>query len=140
MIDMFLNFLFPNVCGICGTKNEFGICKKCYKKLKFNIVIKEEYGLNYDEVIYFFKYIDVRNLILNYKFYNKFYFYNMFANIILKNKKICKKLKFYDIMIPVPMDKKNKKKRGYNQTELIASFLSRNLKICYNSKALVKVK
>lgn len=34
----------------------------------------------------------------------------------------------YDIIIPVPLNKSRKKERGYNQTELIAKEISKNIK------------
>lgn len=36
-------------------------------------------------------------------------------------------LKSYDIIIPVPIHKKRRKERGYNQTELIAKEISKNI-------------
>ena len=50
-------------------------------------------------------------------------------------------MKNYDIIIPVPISIKRKKKRGYNQSELIAKQLAkqmRNLK--YIPKVLYKIK
>ena len=55
--------------------------------------------------------------------------YNTFAKIILKNEKICGLLKKYDIIIPVPIHKKRKSLRGYNQSELIAKKLSDEFKM-----------
>ena len=47
---------------------------------------------------------------------------------IINNKKIYDFLKSYDIIIPVPLNKSRKKERGYNQTELIAKEISKNIK------------
>jgi ComF family protein len=110
------------------------------EKLKINIIYRKVYNKYYDEMIYLFKYKDVRNLILKYKFNNKAFLSNTFSKIILKNKNLCRNLKFYDIIIPVPMYKIKKQKRGYNQTELITKKIAKNLGIYEDSKVLLKIK
>lgn len=140
MIDMLLNFLFPPVCGICGKRDENWVCENCYNKLKINVNYNKPINKFYDEQIYLFKYKDIRNLILRYKFNNQSYLNNTFANIILKNKKLCRKIKIYDIIIPVPMFHKKKKNRGYNQTELITSKIAKCLGIYTNNNILIKSK
>lgn len=140
MINMLLNFLFPSVCGICGKVGKEWICEKCLEKLKINIIYRKVYNKYYDEMIYLFSYKDVRKLILKYKFNNQAFLSNMFSQIILKNKKLCRNLKFYDIIIPVPMYKIKKQKRGYNQTELITKKIAKNLELQEDSKVLLKIK
>lgn len=153
MLDFVLNFLFPPVCGICGKLDKNWICPKCkirlerYEKIElikskkiinkmFNFLNEKIY---FDEFLYCFEYKKlVRNLILKYKFSDCGYLSNLFANVILNNKKINEIFKSYDIMIPVPMNKLKKKKRGYNQTELIAKCFKDYIKI--DSKTLVKIR
>ena len=60
--------------------------------------------------------------------------------IIKKNKKICLFLKKYDIIIPVPISKKRKKERGYNQSALLAREIAKQLNIGYNDTSLIKIK
>ncbi len=140
MLDLLLNFLFPPICGICGKKDNNWICDECYNKLKINIIYQKEFHKYYDESVYFFIYKDIRNIILKYKFGNESYLSNTFLNIFLKNKKFCRNLKFYDIIIPVPMHIKKKKKRGYNQTELITNKLAKKLGINTSLDVLYKIK
>ncbi len=153
MLDFVLNFLFPPVCGICGKLDKNWICPKCkirlerYEKIelikskkiinrKFNFLNENIY---FDEFLYCFEYKKlVRNLILKYKFSDCGYLSNLFANVILNNKKINEIIKSYDIMIPVPMNKIKKKIRGYNQTELIAKHFKDYIKI--DSKTLLKIR
>ncbi len=59
---------------------------------------------------------------------------------MLKNKKFFSILKSYDTIIPVPISKKRRKERGYNQSELIAKEIAKNLGIEYNTDCLFKVK
>lgn len=122
------------------------LCKKCELKLKkyeiaeiINYSCNSKY--NFDYAIFLFRYESiVRETIIKYKFNEQSYLYKTFAEIILNNYKICSFLKKYDIIIPVPLyiDKFNK--RGYNQTELIARVLARELRIKIDTKILKKVK
>ena len=47
---------------------------------------------------------------------------------MLKNKKVCRFFKNYDIIIPVPIHKNRKLERGYNQSALLAKELASNFK------------
>ena len=142
MINL-LELIYPNVCGFCNKicKNE--LCNRCKNKIKkyeINIIIKPQ-NRYFEELISIFKYEGIiREKIIQYKFGDRAYMNNTFAKIILKNEKICGLLKKYDIIIPVPIHKKRKAQRGYNQTQLIANKISKylNIKLCNN--VLVKNK
>lgn len=175
MLDFVLNFLFPPVCGICGKLDKNWICPKCRKRLekyeKFELIKSkkiinnlfnfQEEKIYFDEFLYCFEYKSlIRNLILKYKFSDCGYLSNLFANVIFNNEIINEIFKCYDIMIPVPMNKKKKKVRGYNQTELITNCLEKKLnsiqrlgtdknkcthkfnnsKIKFNNTCLIKIK
>lgn len=140
MIEKLLDFFYPPMCGICGKLEKEWICENCLKKLSVDIIQRKEYNKFYDEQIYLFKYKDIRNLILRYKFNGQAYLNNTFSSIILKNKNLCRKLKFYDIIIPVPMFNKKKRNRGYNQTELITNKISKKLNIETSNNILIKIK
>ncbi len=58
---------------------------------------------------------------------------------MLKNKKVCRFLESYDIIIPVPIHKNRKLERGYNQSALIAKKIASNLNnIQYIEDVLLK--
>lgn len=121
------------------------MCTDCGKQIEKIALSKlEKYNLDagISEFMYVFKYDGiVRKLIINYKFNDCAYLYKTFAKIILDNKKICDFIKSYDIIIPVPIHRKRKLLRGYNQTELIAKALAKTLEnVTYNTKALIKTK
>lgn len=179
MLDFVLNFLFPPICGICGKLDRNWICQKCKKRIekyeKFKLIqgkdkinrlfnFKNE-KIYFDEFLYCFEYKGlIRNLILKYKFSDCGYLSNLFANVILNNKKINEIFESYDIIIPVPMDKMKKQIRGYNQTELITKVIEKSInlkeknskkifceteksnykntdsKIIINNKCLIKIK
>ena len=140
--DKALNFLFPNKCRICFKKGNYEICENCIKRIRHYEDINITYfnNRNLDSLIYFFRYEGyIRKLVLEFKFFNKFYLGKVFSKIILKNKKLCGNLKFYDIIIPVPMHKTKKLERGYNQTEILAKDLAQNLGILYDKNILIKI-
>jgi len=132
MFEAILNLLYPNVCGICGKICKESICEKCELKL-------QEYEINNIGV---FRYEGIiRKKIIEYKFGDKAYLYKTFAKIILKNEKICGFLRNYDIIIPVPLSKKKKQARGYNQTELVAREIAKNItNLKLETNILVKTK
>lgn len=142
MINYILELLYPTKCGICGRICKEGICKKCEIKLKkyeINLIIKN--NSYYRESMHLYRYEGIiRKAIIDYKFNNKPYLYKMFSKMILNNKKICGFLKKYDIIIPVPIHKKRKITRGYNQTELIAKEIAKNTNLVFEKNALKKQK
>ena len=120
---MILDFIYPPVCGFCGKINKELLCKKCENKLlkQQSIAIEKFEECDFQEQIYFFPYEGfIRKAILQYKFRSKAYLYKSFVKFMIKNENFMEFLKSYDIIIPVPISKKRKKKRGYNQSLLIA--------------------
>ena len=129
-INSALDYFFPPICGMCEEINENYICNNCYENIKKikKCVINEYNNRNFSKHLYIFRYEGIiRNKIIEYKFEDKGYLYKMFAKIILSDKKTCNFIKKYDVIIPVPISKKRKKKRGYNQSELVANELAQKL-------------
>ena len=144
-MDKILDFIYPQVCGICGKLDEKSLCKRCESYLKkcFNLQIDDYSNLEtyYNKHIYFFTYEEnIRKLIINYKFNEKAYLYKTFVNFLLKQEKVLNIIKSYDIILPVPISKKRYKQRGYNQTELIARELSKDTKVQLITNCLYKQK
>ena len=144
MLDRIINLFFPNVCGICNKICKEPLCAKCKKELNKMKECKKHIYLtkNYTTHMYIFSYKDIiRKSIVNYKFNEQAYKYKSFANFILNNKKICRYLRKYDIIIPVPISKKRNRQRGYNQSELILKEVAKNMKdIRVLTNVLYKVK
>jgi len=143
IVDYILNLIYPPVCGFCGEICKESLCKKCEIKIKeyeINSIrkVKDKY---FDEICCVFKYEnDIRDTIIKYKFQNKAYLYKTFSKIILKNEKICGFFKKYDIIIPVPISKKRKQKRGYNQSSIIAKEIAIFTHLKSETKCLIKQK
>ena len=95
----------------------------------------------FDEHIYMFKYEGaIRRIILQYKFQEKSYLYKTIVNFLLKNKKMFEIIKTYDTIVPVPISKKRKRTRGYNQSYLIAKDIANIVGIKLENRVLFKIK
>ena len=145
IFENILNLIYPPKCGICGKLNETFLCDKCYKILendaKFSIEKFEKLENEFDEHIYMFKYEGViRRIILQYKFQEKSYLYKTIVNFLLKTKKMFEIIKTYDTIVPVPISRKRKKTRGYNQSYLIAKDLANIIGIKLENRVLFKTK
>ena len=143
IIDKILNLIYPPVCGFCNNICKENLCKKCeirIKEYEIDLIrkVKDKY---FDELLCLFKYEDIiRSTLIKYKFKNKAYLYKTFSKIILKNEKICGFLKNYDIIIPVPISKKRKYRRGYNQSYLIAKEIAKGIDLNCRNKCIIKQK
>lgn len=156
-IEKLLYFIYPPKCGICGKINKNYICNNCYKNMyvKFKGQCQKIVGVGFhpdpcinsyknryfNKHIYLFKYNGIiREKIIEYKFRDKAYLKDFFTQIIIKNKKICRFFKNYDIIIPIPIHKKRLRQRGYNQTELLAREIVKKLELKTLKNALIKYK
>ena len=112
IMENILNFIYPNVCGICGEIAKDDICNKCKVKIKTWKRNKKHIYLTkyFTTHLYLFDYQNViRERILQYKFQEKTYLCRSFTKNIVNDKKICGFLQNYDIIIPVPISKKRKR-------------------------------
>ena len=140
ILNQIINLIYPPVCAFCGKIDNDFLCENCKENIeKIEKVCQDKYkSKEFDEHIYMFKYTDIREKILAYKFDDKAYYYKTFVNVLLNNKKMCEILKSYDIIIPVPIHNKRRKERGYNQTELIAKELAKNINGLEYTDILIK--
>lgn len=146
MLDILLDLIYPPVCGVCGRLDKNSLCNKCKiqlnKEAAFNIEKNgKDINIFFNEHMYIFMYCGtIRSVLLNYKFNDNAYLYKTLTNFLLKNQKFVKKIKSYDIIIPVPLSKNRRKERGYNQSELIAKEISLKTQIKMDKTCLKKIK
>ncbi len=140
MIEKFLDLIFPKLCLNCKKQGEGYICSSCFKYLNLDFNIKKIKNRPYELLVYLSRYeSDMRTKMLKFKFGDSPYIAEYFIEILVKNDKIIKLLKEFDLIIPVPMFIKKKLSRGYNQTELLAKNLSKNIEIPYDISILKRV-
>ena len=130
IINKILKLVYPTKCVNCKRISNKYICKKCIIKLGIKLEShRDKYdNKNYETHIYLFKYSEwIREKIIKYKFRNSTYLYRFFSECILEIYKKDNFLEKYDYIIPIPISKKRKKQRGYNQSELIAKEIVENV-------------
>lgn len=140
MIDKFLNILFPKHCLNCGKQGKY-LCSSCFLKSNLKFKFFKILNKSYEYFMYLDNYKDdIRSKILKFKFYDGAYINEYFLEFLVNDKKICEFLNKFDMIIPVPLYKDKKLKRGYNQTELIAKNLSKKINVKCFADILIKSK
>jgi len=145
LIDLCIDTFIPAKCPVCRldtTSYSSAICENCLKSLFSEIAltsVSSEYIFNIwscraytgimKKSIVKLKYYGKKNIIWSFK--------KILQDYLIKNSTICNDM---DIIIPVPLSVERYKKRGYNQSELIADMLSSLIKIPVLSKNLIKTK
>jgi len=119
------------ICADCGKINKYGqFCSSCKKRLNTNLsglIIGAEYDAGpLKELIHHLKYSGITELV------------PILSELIYE--RIKNKLPTGDkVVVPVPLYRKRKAQRGYNQSELIARYLSKKLKLP-GGDVLIRVK
>lgn len=145
-IKSILDVIYPQICSICGKLDTKSLCNKCSQKLKKEYKFREDdYSKSKEKHFmkhyYFFKYEGIiRRQILALKFHEKPYTYKTIGRFLENQQKSFEKLKKYDIIIIVPISKKRKKERGYNQSELVAKEISRIISVKIIKNQIKKIK
>lgn len=141
MLEKILDFVYPKKCLICGKKGENKyICEDCFSNFDKKVNLRKVRNKPYEYVLWIDRYENLRRNIIRFKFYGAPYYSEYFGMILLKDKENFDFLKTFDLVIPIPMFKKKKLKRGYNQAELLANYLSKQLKINISNNNLVKTR
>ena len=159
-----LNVLYPPTCIICKTPcfNAHLLCGKCWSNITFitrayckkcgtSFLSNDRICLCTDECCVYENHVYhstrpiveynsiAKDLIKGFKFHAKFEIMKLFRcwfNSMLKEYDY----RDVDYIVPIPLYKKKLKKRGYNQTAILAKNISRIIKKKYHSKLLLKVK
>jgi len=143
-LNIILDLVYPPVCGFCKEICKENLCSNCNKYIDTLVKNRKiDYRNNqekyFNKHLYLFKYEEIiREKIIDYKFNEDIYLYKTFSRIILNNKEMCKEFKKYNMVIPIPIHKKRKQMRGYNQSELIIKELSKQLNFKFDSNLLYK--
>ncbi len=136
-LNIVLDFIFPSSCGICGILGQGYLCKKCEEELQ-KYMYQNDKQIN--DIFHLLKYEGlIRQKMIAYKFNDKAYLYNLFSCLVLNCESACDFFKRYDMILPVPVHAKRKRERGYNQSELIAKKVAKDLKIEIQTDVIEKI-
>lgn len=162
-LHIFLEYLYPRRCPICheiiGVKNTY-ICMECTNKLE---VIKEprckkcskpiesktrEYcldcsnkQLHYDRGYALWVYKKgIKESIYAFKYQNRKEYAHYYTMELLKYYGSTLEKLQLDVVMPIPISRKKKIKRGFNQAELIAKPIAKALGVQIDTKTLIRIK
>ncbi|WP_294154303.1 ComF family protein [uncultured Clostridium sp.] len=121
-----LEVIYPreNYCIVCGEEDCRCLCSKCRKSIrKINNTLDdkiESYGY-YGGVL--------KQLILKFKYYSDFTAGYILSELLVDY--ILNNYRYEEFIITyIPLSKKSKKKRGFNQCQYLAERISRDLNMC----------
>lgn len=146
--DKIADLLFPPACIFCNqiTKDKSLICEPCKKALKKQITDKPQSiyvkDTKYiDKIGTVFAYNDfTKNAVLNLKSTGRTDIVLFFGELLYDEFETVFGSLSFDAIIPVPMHKIKRKRKGFNQAYLIAKVVSKKTKIPVISDALIKPK
>jgi ComF family protein len=156
-IKSFLELIYPekNICQICDTYdesiNDKYICKTCFSKLERiedpvcricnrslrhnpDLTICDECARDarsFEKSKSLFAYSGtVKKIIHDYKYCNKAYYYKLFSYLLIEYMKENRYINF-DYITAVPLHKIKQRKRGFNQSRLLAKQIEKYFNIEY---------
>ena len=161
--EWLLGLLFPNRCTGCRKPEKTGICADCYGKLSFVgrnpcprcgreerwcWCGKKPEGAEhpmpmpgYQQLVAPFYYEGlVRNAIVDFKFRHQRYHALWLAGEMAAKIREQMDVTMIDAIAAVPLSNERRRERGYNQAELLAQEVGRNLGIPYQKELLKKRK
>jgi len=134
-----LNFVFPPVCLLCGTKHadtEKFLCTSCYRGLERNTGHALTSGDRLLKTKKYFSFIawrfayndEVRNAVHHFKFNNYPSLYKLLgrelAETAQNRREIISDDMSADALVPVPLSRARYRERGYNQSYLLSRKVS----------------
>ncbi len=154
--EYFLTLLFPNRCKFCDKVTEpfediceacnnsvpwidGEICKNC-GTLKSDCTCSGRHGQYYEGIVapLYFE-ASVRACIHRYKFYDERLCHKYLADLMSDTCKERYKDISFDYVAYIPMRKKSQRKRGYNQSRLLAKRIAENLNVTFGDNLLIKL-
>lgn len=125
--NLFRRSIFPSVCPFCGepVSGEETCCVSCRKTVRPKM-IKRAFSLENGRslsCLAVFPYEAVRKAVLDLKFRDVKHNGAVFGSLMTEHKEVGQFLKGAEGLVPVPISKKRREERGYNQSELIAEAL-----------------
>lgn len=161
-IEVLERIFFPNVCPVCekviGANEK--ICKECIQKVK---IVKEpkcekcgkqldedeklfcndcESGIHvFNKGVCIFEYTEeLKKAIYQFKYNNKRCYSDLFGYVGVKRYRKLLKQWSVEKILPVPMYRKKKQKRGYNQAEEFGRALAEYMGIEMDCNCLIRVR
>lgn len=138
-IEKGLDLLYPPKCPICEEALAFGkeqdFCDSCAAKLEYAGIIydsrmdsgEEGFGHSFEAAYAVFKYHSVAGAIYHLKYQEKVAYGKLLGRAMWKDAAETLKAWEIDCVLPVPLHANRKKKRGFNQSQVLAAEVGRGL-------------
>ncbi len=143
-----LNLAFPIFCQGCGKnlpyKKKIYLCRDCFEKLKLSSpshrTLADENSF-FKQAWHCYAYEGfIKELVRKFKYQKKLYLKNTLAKLLYEFIISYMQYKDINIIIAVPMHISDERKRGFNQSDILAKELSLLLNVAYGKKSILKYK
>lgn len=159
-LETILGWLYPHVCPFCGKVTEERICGPCRKKLVYIgeprcmrcgkpvRLESSEYCLDcgkrswmYDRGYALWVHSkEVQKSIYQFKYHNRRIFGRFYAEELLSRYETAVRRWNISLIIPIPLSRKRRRIRGYNQAEILAEEIGRRLGLPVDGRHLVRIR
>ena len=141
ILRLLLGLLFPNRCLGCRAEGTL-LCERCLARLDLALPLENDWQL----ALFFYGDEVARRAVQMLKYHNRRGLAETFGKALadflieeLSDRKLFEgSLNF--LIIPIPMSRRSRWRRGYNQAGLIARALGKQLEFPVEEKALIKIK
>jgi ComF family protein len=160
-MDFICELLFPNRCIVCNQIIHFREkkffcnscsdilkrihgkrCIRCSKLIKFGDLCNDctSKKIFFDKNFSLFAYDGlIQNIINKFKFQDHPYIGKVLGEVMASHINLFEDMRF-DFIVPIPIHMFRRRKRGFNQSEIISSAISKALSLPIKSKSLIRVK
>ena len=151
IISSVFDFIYPPLCIVCGnslSENEEATCELCWSAMTFNEefckpdTISSITGQTYFSEYHWCFTIDenILQVIHHFKYYGFKNLKNRLGEFLIKKINSILTSQQIDFIVPVPLHKKRKRSRGYNQSALLCEQVTKELTIPYKANVLKRKK
>lgn len=153
-LDNFVRLLYPHLCLACMQKSisrDQLLCIRCLAEIPYtdhfenpeNKVVEHFYGRipirHGAALLYFGKGSLVQNMLHNFKYRGEMVIGRRLGKELGRKVKNSSLFGTLDLVIPIPIYIDKRRQRGFNQTEIIAQELIKEINVPYNPNILVKL-
>lgn len=159
LFDKCLGILYPQTCCFCGKVSKSHICRECAKKVSYiqePVCKKCGKPIRYEEKEFCGDCSErewhyeqgrsvwlhtgiVRRSIYQFKYHNRRIYGRFYAEELFRIYGEMLRKWQIDVIIPIPLHPNRRRKRGYNQAEIVAAHLGKLTGISVDTKSVIRV-